>query len=217
MIAISAGGRSLRVFPAADAAAPLIVLSTFQDGGMDVWKETKALTDADFSLAAVSCNDWSGDMTPWPHGEYSGNADGYLEALEREIIPAAIGVCGLEPGYMAAAGYSLGGLLSLYAAYRTGLFSRLASASGSLWYPGFVDFAGSHSMIRKPERIYLSLGAKEKKTRNAEMRCVEESTRAFCSLCRDRGICTLSEMNPGNHFTEPAKRMAKGIRWLLEG
>ena len=36
-------------------------------------------------------------------------------------------------------------------------------------------------------------------------------------LCRDRGICTLSEMNPGNHFTEPAKRMAKGIRWLLEG
>ena len=64
MIAISAGGRSLRVFPAADAAAPLIVLSTFRDGGMDVWKETKALTDADFSLAAVSCNDWSGDMTP---------------------------------------------------------------------------------------------------------------------------------------------------------
>ena len=126
-------------------------------------------------------------------------------------------MCGLEPGYMAAAGYSLGGLLSLYAAYRTGIFSRLASASGSLWYPGFVDFAGSHSMIRKPERIYLSLGAKEKKTRNAEMRCVEESTRAFCSLCRDRGICTLSEMNPGNHFTEPAKRMAKGIRWLLEG
>ena len=38
------------------------------------------------------------------------------------------------------AGYSLAGLFALWAAWNSGYFRRVASVSGSLWYPGFTDY-----------------------------------------------------------------------------
>ena len=36
------------------------------------------------------------------------------------------------------------------------------------------------------------------------------------SLLRSRGIEAVLEINPGNHFSEPARRMAMGLAWCLE-
>ena len=75
------------------------------------------------------------------------------------------------------AGYSLGGLFALYAAYHCDEFRRVASMSGSLWFPDFREYVLSHDFANRPDRIYLSLGDKEAKTRNPVLKTVQEGAR----------------------------------------
>ena len=73
------------------------------------------------------------------------------------------------------------------------------------------------AMPIKAEKVYLSLGDKEEKTRNPVMRTVGDNIRKQYELLQADpvcGKCTL-EMNPGNHFKEPDIRTAKGFAWLL--
>ena len=64
-------------------------------------------------------------------------------------------------------GYSLAGLFSLWAAYQTDVFSGIAAASPSVWFPGFIEYMKEHEI--KSETVYLSLGDREEKTRNSVM------------------------------------------------
>jgi hypothetical protein len=70
-------------------------------------------------------------------------------------------------------------------------------------------------MKRKPERLYLSLGDKEAKTRNQYMKVVQENTEGIADHLREAGIDVTFEMNPGNHFRDAALRSAKGILAIL--
>ncbi|MBP5606475.1 MAG: alpha/beta hydrolase, partial [Ruminiclostridium sp.] len=107
------------------------------------------------------------------------------------------------------------GLFAVYAMYRTSAFSHIVSASGSMWYPGFVEFAKSHKLAVSPEMLYLSLGDKESKTRNKIMEPVERNTAELHEYFRVLDIESVFELNPGNHFQDPAGRLAKGIAWVL--
>ena len=124
-------------------------------------------------------------------------------------------ICG-APRFTGIAGYSLAGLFALYALYRCDAFDRAASMSGSLWFPGFADFAASHEMKKRPEKLYLSLGDKEAKTRNEYMKTVQEKTEAVVRLYEEAGLAVEWEMNPGNHFRDAEVRTAKGIRAILD-
>lgn len=96
-------------------------------------------------------------------------------------------VCG-SPPRTCIAGYSLAGLFALYAMYRCDAFDRAAIISGSLWYPHFREFAAKHEMPRRPDRIYLSLGDKEKKTRHPLLKTVQDNTEAIAKHYRQLGI-----------------------------
>ena len=63
---------------------------------------------------------------------------------------------------------------------------------------------------------YFSLGGKEARTPNRLLRTVEDDTRQIQRIFADRGSISAFEMNPGNHFKDPALRVAKGVRWLSE-
>ena len=54
----------------------------------------------------------------------------------------------------------------MWSAYNCDAFARVASMSGSLWFPDFVGYATSHDMAKRPEKLYLSLGDTEARTRN---------------------------------------------------
>ena len=120
----------------------------------------------------------------------------------------------LKARYYALAGYSLAGLFALYAGYRCDDFKRIISASGSLWYPGFLDYVRSHELSSNIDCLYLSLGDKEAKTRNPIMVTVQENTEAVYELYKDKIKCIL-EMNEGNHFKDAPYRLYKGIRYIL--
>lgn len=199
--------------------SPLVVLNTFGDEGKRVLDTLLQMTDADFSLAAVSDIDWNREMSPWPYDDgrnaFAGGADAFLEELTGEIIPQAERLMSVHPSRRFIAGYSLAGLFAIYSLYRTDLFSGAVSASGSLWYPGFAEFAEKNDPVRMPDRIYLSLGDRESKTRNPVMAAVGQRTEELCGLYASKGIGTVFESNPGNHFREPELRTAKGIAWIL--
>ena len=214
--------REVNIYRATKADSPLVVFNAFEDEGAAVHTELEKLTAADFSLATINITDWNADLSPWEippvyknDEAFTGGADAYLETLTGEIIPAIIGELGYEPAYIALTGYSLAGLFAVYAMYRTDRFARIASASGSMWYPDFVEFAESHEPAALPEKLYLSLGDREARTRNQIMATVEQNTGALYDYYKSLGVDAVFEMNPGNHFQDAAQRMAKGIAWLV--
>ncbi len=145
----------------------------------------------------------------------TGGADEYLALLADEIIPRARTLVMGSPVFLGIAGYSLAGLFAIYSIYRTDIFDRVASISGSLWFPGFMEYFMGHEMKRKPDKLYLSIGDKEAETRNKTLMAVRKNTEAFATHCREVGIDASHELNPGNHFQDEVLRSAKGIRAIL--
>ena len=65
-------------------------------------------------------------------------------------------------------------------------------------------------------RVYLSLGDKEEKTKNPVMATVGDSIRRLHQTYEEsNGIETVLEWNEGNHFRGPELRMAKGFAWVM--
>lgn len=216
-------GKEVSIYSSSKKSSPLVIFNSFGDEAEAVFSELKKLTKADMTFSAVNITDWNGELSPWEipplfrnDEPFTGGADAYLASLTGEIIPAVIAEAGIEPEYTALAGYSLAGLFALYSMYKSDVFSRIASASGSMWFPGFTEFAKSNKLIRTPDRLYLSLGDKESHTRNSIMSQVEKNTRELYDHFGSLGIRTEFEMNPGNHFRDTALRMAKGIAWIIE-
>jgi predicted alpha/beta superfamily hydrolase len=108
-------------------------------------------------------------------------------------------------------GYSLAGLFALYACTKTDLFDSCLSASGSLWYPGWISYLQEHPV--QCRKVYLSLGDTEKNTRSPLMAQVEDNTRICAEMIGKYAEVTM-EMNPGSHFNDPSGRIVKGIRSL---
>ena len=146
--------------------------------------------------------------------DFSGGADAFLEEIVEKILPEAERRADLHPTWRAIAGYSLAGLFAAYAVYRCAAFQRMASVSGSMWFDGWLDYAEKTPLAASVERAYFSVGAKEKRTRNARMASVEENTIRMQALFEARGAESLFELNPGNHFVDMDKRMAKAIAFL---
>ena len=214
--------KPVALFSATAPGAPLVVLNGEDDEGEAIWAAVKAITDADFSLAAIGGLDWDDELTPWPapgiaRGRaFGGGADDWLATLTEAVVPQIIAKLPRPSRWVGLAGYSLAGLFAVYALYRTNAFARIASASGSLWYPGFAAYADENDLRRAPERAYLSVGEREALTKNPALRAVEEVTRRMAARLEAAGELTRFELNPGGHFNDPVGRMAKGIAWLLE-
>ena len=216
-------GRTVSVFPDAQPDAPVIYLNTVssQEGGQ-VCQAARRDGCPPFTLVAIGGLDWNHDMSPWDsppafrNGQpFTGGALDHLQLLTRRILPEAEGGLGGTPLWRGIAGYSLAGLFALYAIYQTELFSRVASMSGSLWFPGMKEYIMSHAPRRRPECIYFSLGDRECKTRNPVLRQVGQNTEEIQSFYHSQGVDTTLVWNGGNHFDHPVERTAAGIRWLV--
>lgn len=218
----TAGGKIVDVYPGALPNCPMIYLNTVSEEGEAIRQALEAMGSTDFSLAAVSGLEWNHDLAPWDIPPISpgaapctGGADDYLRLLLDKIMPQAEEFVPGKPCLRGLAGYSLAGLFAVYAMYRTDRFSRIASMSGSFWFPGFLEFAISQKLEKKPEYLYFSLGNKECKTKNEYLKTVRDHTEALAAFYKGQRIETEFRLNPGGHFTETIRRSALGIQWLL--
>ena len=215
-------GKTIEVFPGKGPDRPVIYLNTVSKEGAQVYQTLQRMDCPDFSLVAIGSLDWNHDMAPWDIPPISkgdtpctGGADEYLRLLTREIIPEAEKLIQGEPIWRGLAGYSLAGLFAVYSLYREDCFSRIASMSGSLWFPGFKEYVFSHETSRIPERLYLSLGDRECQTRNPYLKNVQINTEEIYAFFRQKGMDTIFQLNPGNHFKNAVQRTAAGIAWIL--
>lgn len=214
--------KRITVYPGDSSEGPVVYLNIAGQEGEAVCKLLGDMGPRDFSLVTVGDLIWHCDMTPWDMPPLSagaqpcrGGADEYLRILEEEIVPAAEKAVPGPIAWRGLAGYSLAGLFAVYSSYRVRAFHRVASISGSLWYPGFREYVLSNEMAGKPTHAYFSLGDREDRTGNPYMKTVREHTEAIAALRREQGIEVMYQLNPGNHFKNIARRTAAGIAWML--
>lgn len=220
---IHVSDKEIVVYPGSVPGGPVVYLNTFEQEGDQVYQLLQDRGCSDFTLVTIGGLDWHHDMTPWEMPPVSkgtppctGGADEYLRLLTEEIVPKAEETVQGSVLWRGLAGYSLAGLFAIYSAYQTQIFSRIASMSGSLWFPEFKEYVFSHEMKSRPEHLYLSLGDRECRTGNPYLRTVQESTEEIAGYYTRQGIDTLYCLNPGNHFKNAAQRTAAGIAWILE-
>lgn len=212
---------------ASNKALPLVILNSYSSENKAILENLKKLNCHDYVLAIVSNLNWNDDMTPWEapnlnkkESAFKGKADNYLNELINNIIPKVkeyLDSVNIKIKEYIIAGYSLAGLFAIYSAYKTDVFSKIVSASGSLWYPNFLNFVKENDISRNITKIYLSLGSKESKTKNETLKTVETNTKEIEKIYKNKNISTIYEENEGNHFQDAPLRIAKGIKWILEG
>ncbi len=218
---IRIGNRSASIYRTASSIDCPIIYTQLSSEVAETIAEL--LTDTGVVLVALEDVDWERDLSPWPTAkafrsgnDFTGGADAYLKDLTEMIVPAVEELLDIVPAYRGIVGYSLAGLFSIYALYRTTLFSRAASVSGSLWYDGFLDYLKANSPILLPDRVYFSLGDREREVRNPRLAAVEACTSEAEKYFQALGAKTIFELNPGNHFTYVPERIAKAIIWLCK-
>lgn len=174
-----------------------------------------------FLFAAIPVKNWNDELSPWEapavwgKESFGGNAADTLCFLTEQAIPTLKQQFALpENVRIILGGYSLAGLFALWASTQTALFSGVAAASPSVWFPGWMEFEQQNPI--QAQCIYLSLGDREERTRNATMAAVGDNIRALHRELAGRGKnCTL-EWNNGGHFKDTDLRTAKAFRWAME-
>lgn len=162
----------------------------------------------DGELKRDACGD--GELKRGAYGE----AEETLAYIEDVLLPWIRWAYGGMPCVLA--GYSLGGLFALWAAYRTESFDGICAVSPSLWVRGWDAYA--EGRVACADAVYLSLGDKEERARNVRMAAVGDCVRRQASrLTRlfAEGK-TVFEWNRGGHFDDEPGRMARGLAWTAE-
>ena len=218
----TAEGREATLYMAASEDRPLVVLNNYSGDGSSVMKALGEMNCLDFNLLCVGNLKWEHDMTPWycpplykEDEPCTGGADDYLRLLISDILPEAKKSVKGVPSHIGIAGYSLGGLFALYACYKCDVFDCAASMSGSLCFPDFKEYVFNHSMKKVPDKVYLSLGDREAKTKHPILKTVQSNTEEILGHYKKLGLNVTWELNSGNHFKNADLRSAKGIMAIL--
>ena len=90
----------------------------------------------------------------------------------------------------------------------------MVAASPSVWFPGFIEYAKDNDI--KVNKIYLSLGDKEEKTKNKILATVSDNIREYYDMLKEDATKNLIlEWNEGNHFVDSDLRTANGFAWII--
>lgn len=158
-------------------------------------------------LVMIYPYDWNYCMTPWKYHDKNmgktGGGEEFLSWFISEIYDEKY-----QRQYIG--GYSLGGLFALFAACEKELFDGVMSVSGSLWYPGALEYFNEKSIGKRIGKIYMSLGDKESLTINAEREKVGFNTEKLAEVF-GKTKEVFFEYNRGGHFTDINGRIAKSI------
>ncbi len=238
-MAESAGGREIAVYlpssyAAGEAKYPVVYV---QDGSYLFessieeleWKiERGELRELIFiGIGPVNRTD---EYTPWfapalsdKFADFGGRGAEYLSFVTGELKPW------IDARYRTSrraeetgiAGASLGGLISLYAAYRyPGVFGRIGLLSASFWYPGMLGYMRTEPIAAASRKIYMYVGSAEGiDKRNIQSTMVPYTKEAF-ALLTDGGFSgdrlrLEIEEGAGHKAAYFIKRFPEAMAWLF--
>ena len=216
------GNRPCRIYGEAHAEYLLLQMTGEHElQSMDHEVTVIAQSSWNFLFAAIPVESWNDALSLWEAPAvwgkqgFGGKAADTLSFLTEQVIPTLKQRFHLpENVKIILGGYSLAGLFALWASTQTELFSGVAAASPSVWFPGWMEFEQQHPI--QAQCIYLSLGDREERTRNATMATVGDNIRTLHRELAGRSKdCTL-EWNIGGHFKDANLRTARAFRWVME-
>lgn len=210
---VEIAGRHVRVYQTTERPEWIIFQPVDEHDLQGLDEEVEYLTEhsaVTFTLVTFKVDDWNKELSPWSapavfgHDDFGDGAAKTLCFILDELLPRYKG------NRYCLGGYSLAGLFALWCGYQTDVFSSIVSASPSVWFPNWIEYAVNHQM--KANRVYLSLGDKESKAKNPVMARVGECIeRMHKQLECEKTL----EWNEGNHFKDNALRTAKGLAWAI--
>ena len=216
------GNRPCRIYGEAHAEYLLLQMTGEHElQSMDNEVAAIAQSAHRFLFAAIPVESWNDALSPWKSPAvwgkqgFGGKAAETRRFLMEQVIPILKQQLRLpENVKIILGGYSLAGLFALWASTQTDLFYGIAAASPSVWFPGWMEFEQQYPM--QTQRVYLSLGDKEERTKNAVMAAVGDNIRTLHSRLAERGAdCTL-EWNSGGHFKDADLRTARAFQRVME-
>lgn len=170
------------------------------------------------NMVVVSDLDWESDLTPWKApglktGEFAGKAKTFLDRLTGDLMVSIENSLRINRSERYICGVSLSGLFALWASCKKDIFKGVASVSGSFWYDGFIEWIRENGP--NAEKFYLSLGEKEKDSKNPRLAKVDEATKYIYGLLNASEADVYLEYNEGNHFGPLIERIEKAITNIL--
>ena len=216
------GNTPCRIYGEANAEYLLLQMTGEHElQSMDYEVAAIAQSSRNFLFAALPVESWNDALSPWKAPAvwgkqgFGGKAGDTLRFLTEQVIPTLEQQFPLPGKRQNHSGRLLAGrAVCIVASTQTDLFYGVAAASPSVWFPGWMEFEQQHPM--QAQRIYLSLGDKEERTKNTIMAAVGDNIRTLHSRLTERGAdCTL-EWNSGGHFKDADLRTAKAFQWVIE-
>jgi len=174
-----------------------------------------------FLFAAIPVTNWNDELSPWEAPAvwgkqgFGGNAVDTLHFLTKHVIPTLKQQFNLSENIkIILGGYSLAGLFALWVSTQTNMFHGIAAASPSVWFTKWMKFEQLHPI--QAQRVYLSLGDREERTKNPVMASVGDNIRTLHSRLTERGKDCVLEWNSGGHFKDADLRTEKAFQWVME-
>ncbi|MCM3784758.1 alpha/beta hydrolase-fold protein [Neobacillus mesonae] len=122
-------------------------------------------------LVGIVPNNRNDEYTPWPakslsgkSADFGGSGADYVSYVADTLKPYMDRSYRtlITPEHTAMIGASLGGMISMYAAYqRPDIFGRIGAISASMWYEGFLSFIQESEVSSYEQRLYMSVGSLE--------------------------------------------------------
>lgn len=209
------------IYTYGDPAADILLVQMVDDHDLEVIESEVSFIEEfsggqRFCLKAVKVDSWNKDLSPWPapavfgREDFGAGAEETLAYLQKKVVPHKTN----SPQKVYIGGYSLAGLFALWAGYQTDVFSGIAAASPSIWFPGFTKYMKENEL--RAHAVYLSLGDREERTRNPVMARVGDAIREAYAHLQETGVDCVLEWNKGNHFKEPDLRTARAFAWVMK-
>ena len=173
------------------------------------------------NIILLSGFDWDACMTPWKATDifktsrcYDGAAKDFLDELINDYSFNIEHSMQIEKAERYLVGTSFSGLFAIWAATQKDFFKGVASLSGSFWYEDFQSWFDQQTTVYG-EKFYLSLGEKEKDSKNKTLANVQESTEAVCAHLQELGKEVTFEMNPHHHFNKIPEKIDAALDCII--
>lgn len=182
-------------------------------------------------LVSLPDDDRLNDYTPWPapalserFADFGGKGWEFLHWIESEVKgevekaaakAAGTSVDTIAPFESVLLGYSLGGLLAVYASFLTDTFEKIVTISGSFWYPEWDTFIENHVPINPKTKYLMLYGLKEGNGKKSiQKSTLERSKLTYRLLCDYTSAFPLYE-DEGGHHEHVNERLCKAAQWIV--
>ena len=172
------------------------------------------------------------DYSPWPASalvvkkpDFAGRGKEYLQELVERIKPAVDHAfrTRTEAEVTGIAGYSLGGLISIYAAYvYPEVFGRFGLLSASFWYFDFLKFMEDRPLLEAEfeRKFYMYVGAKEgiyKESAQQDMvaNTVVAYERLIARGCRGNAVHLAVDQEGTHDMMFFLQQFPKALQWMF--